>query len=87
MQPADELAVRAIEKVLGESIERRRLDGFDYGSFNPESVRPPAPATQHGRSAFGSHHRAGRPGASGRPSHRAPARRMGGPSPARTNGR
>jgi ATP-dependent RNA helicase RhlE len=88
MQPADELAVRAIEKVLGESIERRRLDGFDYGSFNPDSVRPPVPATQHSRSAFGNrHHRDGRSGASGRPSYRAPVRRMGGPSPARASGR
>ncbi len=28
--------LRNIEKVLKESIERRRLDGFDYGSFAPE---------------------------------------------------
>jgi ATP-dependent RNA helicase RhlE len=28
--------LRNIEKVLKESIERRRLDGFDYGNFTPE---------------------------------------------------
>ncbi len=34
---ADALMVRDIEKVLGEKIERRRLDGFEYGGFTPES--------------------------------------------------
>lgn len=34
--PDDEPMVRDIEKVLGTRIERRRLDGFDYGSFVPE---------------------------------------------------
>jgi ATP-dependent RNA helicase RhlE len=33
----DEPMVRDIEKVLGKRIERRRLPGFDYGSFAPES--------------------------------------------------
>ncbi len=33
--PADEALVRDIEKVLGARIERRRLDGFDYGEFKP----------------------------------------------------
>jgi len=33
---ADALMVRDIEKVLGEKIERRRLDGFEYGAFIPE---------------------------------------------------
>lgn len=32
----DETLVRDIEKVLGERIERRRLDGFDYAGFTPE---------------------------------------------------
>ncbi|HHK67321.1 MAG TPA: DEAD/DEAH box helicase [Candidatus Acetothermia bacterium] len=32
----DALMVRDIEKVLGERIERRRLDGFEYGEFDPE---------------------------------------------------
>lgn len=33
----DETMVRDIEKVLGTRIERRRLPGFDYGSFAPEN--------------------------------------------------
>jgi len=33
----DALMVRDIEKVLGEKIERRRLDGFEYDGFTPES--------------------------------------------------
>ncbi|MEE8390472.1 MAG: DEAD/DEAH box helicase [Anaerolineae bacterium] len=34
---ADNQMVRAIEKVLGTRIERRRLSDFDYGGFVPES--------------------------------------------------
>ena len=34
----DEAMVRQIERVLGSPIERRRLDGFDYGVFQPEIV-------------------------------------------------
>lgn len=34
----DEAMVRQIEKVIGSPIERRRLDGFDYGVFQPEIV-------------------------------------------------
>ncbi len=36
----DELIVRDIERVLGKPIERRRLAGFDYGTFAPESQQP-----------------------------------------------
>jgi len=36
MAQGDEPLVREIEKVLGKRIERRRLPGFDYGSFVPE---------------------------------------------------
>ncbi len=32
--------VRDIERVLGKPIERRRLEGFDYGSFAPENQQP-----------------------------------------------
>ena len=32
----DALMVRDIERVLGERIERRRLDGFEYDDFAPE---------------------------------------------------
>ena len=34
---ADSQMVRAIEKVLGAQIERRRVHSFDYGDFRPES--------------------------------------------------
>jgi len=37
--PQDEGMVQRIERVLGKSLERRRLAGFNYGTFNPE-VRP-----------------------------------------------
>lgn len=33
----DSQMVRAIEKVLGAQIERRRAPNFDYGDFRPES--------------------------------------------------
>jgi ATP-dependent RNA helicase RhlE len=36
-QPEDEIMVRQIEKVLGEPLERRRLDGFNYEGFDPLS--------------------------------------------------
>ena len=36
----DEPLVCEIEKVLGKRIERRRLPGFNYGSFAPESQAP-----------------------------------------------
>lgn len=32
----DGAMIRDIERVLGCAIERRRLEGFDYGDFNPE---------------------------------------------------
>jgi ATP-dependent RNA helicase RhlE len=34
----DEAMVRQIERSIGSPIERRRLDGFDYGVFQPERV-------------------------------------------------
>jgi ATP-dependent RNA helicase RhlE len=40
-QPEDEPIVRQIEKVLGESLERRRLADFNYGGFNPETALKP----------------------------------------------
>lgn len=53
-EPANELLVRDIEKVLGAPIERRRLSGFDYGSFVPErkfqqSRSRPTPSDRRGR--------------------------------------
>jgi ATP-dependent RNA helicase RhlE len=35
--PQDEGMVLRIERVLGNPIERRRLEGFNYGSFDPEA--------------------------------------------------
>ncbi|MEN6369733.1 MAG: DEAD/DEAH box helicase [Thermotogota bacterium] len=35
--PGDGLMVRDIERVLGKRIDRRRLPGFDYGTFSPEA--------------------------------------------------
>jgi ATP-dependent RNA helicase RhlE len=37
---ADDQMVRAIEKILGTRIGRRRVSGFDYGDFGPESHSP-----------------------------------------------
>jgi ATP-dependent RNA helicase RhlE len=36
-EPEDEAMVRQIEEVLGAPIERRRLPGFEYHGFTPES--------------------------------------------------
>jgi len=46
MLPEDELMVRKIESVLGMRIERRRLEGFDYGGFSPHP-QAQAQATQY----------------------------------------
>jgi ATP-dependent RNA helicase RhlE len=35
--PQDEGMVQRIERVLGNPIQRRRLAGFNYGTFNPEA--------------------------------------------------
>ena len=43
----DALMIRDIEKVLGERIDQRRLQGFDYGGFDPRisvAARAPQPA-------------------------------------------
>ncbi len=43
--PADGLMIRDIERAVGVHIERRRLEGFDYGTFVPEAqfaTRAPA---------------------------------------------
>ncbi len=73
----DEATVRAVEKVLGHAIERRRLPGFDYGSFVPERSatvssaygRPPRGQSARGQSARGG--RSSRPVA--RPAYTPPA--------------
>jgi ATP-dependent RNA helicase RhlE len=38
--PDDAAQVRAIEKLLGRPIERRRLANFNYGDFRPENQFP-----------------------------------------------
>ncbi len=51
----DETMVRDIEIVLGKPIERRRMEGFDYGNFTPESQRPaPKKSVYRSRSFRGS---------------------------------
>jgi ATP-dependent RNA helicase RhlE len=37
----DVIMVRDIERLLGEPLERRQLDSFDYGAFTPELTTPP----------------------------------------------
>jgi ATP-dependent RNA helicase RhlE len=44
--PADEWLVRDIERLLGERIERRRLESFDYGSATAD--RSPAQGRTYG---------------------------------------
>jgi ATP-dependent RNA helicase RhlE len=62
MVPTDIVMVRDIERILGSTIERRRLPEFDYGSFTPEHLA--APATQGNRPGM-SRRGSRRPGASG----------------------
>jgi ATP-dependent RNA helicase RhlE len=40
--PDDDAAVRAIERVLGQAIPRRRLNGFDYTAPAPQQTQAPA---------------------------------------------
>jgi ATP-dependent RNA helicase RhlE len=39
--PDDEPMVRSVERLLGKPIERRRLEGFAYGEFEPEKQPRP----------------------------------------------
>lgn len=48
--PEDALQVRAIEKAVGKPIERRRMPGFNYGDFRPESQFLTNGTGQKGRS-------------------------------------
>lgn len=72
--------VRAIERVLGASIERRMVEGFDYNAPAPERdngvVRPPrqpAPARKPGEAR-----EAGRHGRSALPAKNSPSRKTAG---------
>jgi superfamily II DNA/RNA helicase len=59
--PDDRSMVREVEKVLNAKIERRRLPGFNYGDFNPETQFPqegPIQTQRNGhqpRSSSGNH--------------------------------
>ena len=45
--PDDELLIRKVERILGGQIERRQLDGFDYGGFSPNIVGGPTDTRTH----------------------------------------
>ena len=50
--PEDSMQVRAIERVLGSTIERRRIEGFDYDAPPPAVAldhRPPHPGRGQGQ--------------------------------------
>ncbi len=71
----DESSVRAIERVLGFKIERRRIEGFDY------SAKPAAPAA-HAQGQHPPHSSpkpAGKPGGQGRNPHPGRPRSYGSP--------
>jgi ATP-dependent RNA helicase RhlE len=81
-QPEDEPIVREVERVLGEPLPRRRLEGFNYGDFNPEAAprrngsgpKPaPRPSSGNGRRPSAARAGGGRPAAA-RPSRNRPAR-------------
>ena len=38
----DEMMVRTIERLIGSRLERRQLEGFDYGAY-AKRIRSPAP--------------------------------------------
>ena len=58
----DEPLVRAIEKVLGKRIERRRLPGFNYGGFASESQSQGNRPNQSQRTRSNRKHNRGRSG-------------------------
>jgi ATP-dependent RNA helicase RhlE len=55
----DSELIERIEKTLGVPLERRRIDGFDYGAFTPETaLNPVRRAAASGRSGGGGRRRA-----------------------------
>jgi len=62
----DEVMVRDIERVLGKPIERRRLEGFDYGGFAPEHQKPMPKASVYRSRSFRGNGRGGLPPQPGR---------------------
>ncbi len=74
--PDDTAMIRSIEKVLGSRLERRQLEGFHYGDFDPET------ALQHtngSRSPRSGNSRPSRRGSRSR--RRGSPRRSSGPRP------
>jgi ATP-dependent RNA helicase RhlE len=55
-EPDDEAMVRKIEEVLGTSIERRRLPGFEYRGFVPDSQSHGDSREQQGTTGSHSNH-------------------------------
>jgi ATP-dependent RNA helicase RhlE len=47
--PADEPTVRAIERTIGQTIQRRRLNAFDYAVEPPSYLGRPAAITLQNR--------------------------------------
>lgn len=82
--PSDEPAIRDIESVVGEDLERRRLLDFDYGTFDPEWQ--PARSRNNGNGG-GSQNRARRGGRGGYGGQRRTTRMGGGSSVSRNTGR
>ena len=74
----DESSVRAIERVLGFKIERRRLEGFDY-SAQPAAPAAHAPRQAHAAPRHSSPKPAGKPGGHGRNPHSGGTRSFGSP--------
>lgn len=59
--PEDASMVRAIERLLGSQIERRQVQGFDYGEFSaPSQQRPPQQRRRPGQHSRPGNHRSSR---------------------------
>ncbi|MEC8890223.1 MAG: hypothetical protein VX426_00640, partial [Chloroflexota bacterium] len=43
----DEALIRKVERVLGNQIERRKLDDFDYGGYTPTLSSPEATSSRN----------------------------------------
>ena len=79
--PEDRPMVRVVERVLNAKIERRRLPGFNYGNFNPETQFPQDRPMQPQRNGAqpGNNNGVRRPAGPGQATRRAA------PAPARRN--
>jgi ATP-dependent RNA helicase RhlE len=75
----DEDMVRDIEKTLGEPLERRALDGFNYSGFSVNSQDPSVWAQPRGRGGYGGGQRNGQSGPQRNRRSGAPGGSSGGP--------